>query len=132
MQNEPKNALTFAERQFIELFLAMGMNPNQIAKKINRSHTGIRTEIRRGGGSLTYKAKIAQQVAEEANNNRYNHLRHRLKQHEIDFIRNEIQCQKNNKIQSPSSNVGALEERISNLEQQLEIILDILGKKHDL
>jgi IS30 family transposase len=90
--------ITWEDRQNIEKYLKQGDNVYQIGKKINRSASSLYREVEYGGGYENYTAEEAQKVRT---------LR-RKKTSRI--YRNDFQ------------------NRITNLEMQMEIILEQLEK----
>lgn len=59
--------LTFEERKSIEKYLFEGFTYSDIARKIDRSKTGVTREINRNGGKAQYSAKKAQERQNSSN-----------------------------------------------------------------
>lgn len=103
--------LTFEERQEIEKYLKLGLNCHQISKLLHRSRTGIRTEILLS--PKPYEAVTAQKRSETAW-----------------IIRNKNISNKLKGVKKYSSNI-ALQEKISLIEMQLEIITTFIKEQQN-
>lgn len=98
-------SISFEERQKIEDYLKQNVSGNRIAQLLNRSTTGIQTEILRGGGRDKYSAVNAHEIY-------LNNKKERL-----------LKISKNLKGRNPLS---PLHKRMQNLEMQIEILTDTI------
>ncbi len=102
--NHPRY-LSFEERKQIEKHLKKGFSYARIAELIGRSKTGVTLEARKGGGR-NYSAKVAQEVTEKINKQKYFQISEKLK-----------------------GNVwghNKMMQRIENLEMQIEILYNAI------
>ncbi len=100
---------TFEERKKIEEFLKLGLSIPKIGFLLNRSRFSVRHEIDRFGKIKAYKADFAQAETDRRKKARAKSLGEKLK------------------VRPTQLNI--LTERISNLEQQIDIILDLIKKE---
>lgn len=105
--------LSLEDRKFIQKNLSK-MTYTQIAKHINFDMSTVSKEIKKWGMCHeTYDAELAQKLNNEK---------------KIRFCQNQG-MDKRRPTSPPSTNMDAIEKKIQNLEQQLEIILDFIQSK---
>jgi len=152
MAGKGSSELKLSERIIIEEMLRAGAKTGTIAASLSRSHSGVKCEIRRSGGRENYCAHTAQKISDLNKENRIRALRKGFSEEEARLItagvgegwsRNKIatnvgcthhrlrQFLKQMDMKTLPKNYVAFEERISALEQQVEIILEIMEKKND-
>ena len=150
--------LTFEEREIIERNIKNGMSAGRICHLIRRSATGIQREIRRNGGRSNYSALDAQRASDKTHISAVIKRRRKFSEEAHNYIVEGIKAGKSvsalgrelnvaygslsnyirwNKIldgQLPTSlpvnpvNPVNLNERVTSLELQLEIITEHLKK----
>lgn len=110
MGHAPKNPITFEERKQIEKHIKAGLSCCETSRRIGRSKNGVISEVRRTGRKF-YSAKVAQNLADWARNEKHRKLLERNKGNVTTF---------------------RFKQRIENLEMQVEIlhaaIKEILSK----
>ena len=142
--------ITFEERQKIEKLLKEGLSGRAISLSIGRSHHAVKNDITLNGGRSTYNAERAQKSSIRRKETRLKKIETLLtpKQEAIIFqgiqekwpinqIRKAagISWYKMQKILSkmgydgPTDNFFDFMERLSAIEQQIEIILNLLETK---
>ena len=99
--------LTFEERKDIKKLIGKGWNLSEISKMLNRGKNTITLEVRRNGGPLFYEPVKAQERYEN------------LKQERIDRTKALFKGNMSNPYKE-------LEQRIQNLEMQVEILVDAI------
>jgi len=99
--------LYLMERKFIAKMIKEGLSLCQIAHELNRGKNTVIAEVRRNGGRLEYDPVKAQQIAIEKKEKKH------------------LKCSQSTKgkMSNPFMN---LNERIENIEMQLEIITETL------
>jgi len=110
---KPKLYFTFEERQEVEKLIKEGNTIKDISKKINRSKSGLGSEIRLNGGLFSYTALNAQERAEKIRKQTNERLSEDFKKREM-----------------PNPFIH-LQKKIENIEMQLDIILDFIRKKNN-
>jgi IS30 family transposase len=98
-----KKELNFDNRIDIEKYIKLDYSGEYIASSLGFSRSGICTEIRRNGGRQKYNAQEAQKRAQR--------MRFRSTREWVDVCKSEK---------------DEFKERISNIEMQIEIILETL------
>jgi len=141
---------TLAERAEIEELIRRGLNLNKISRQLERNCAGLRAEISKNGGFENYNAIVAHKNAQDEHIKKAIFLARsfsddeiavinegRLIGYSINKISQQLGCQyitlkkwllRNNLLQENSSSIS-LEERLINIEQQIEIILQFIEGK---
>lgn len=141
--------LTLQERMQIESMEKEGFSLQEIANKLSRGRTTIRLEFKRCA-KLKYSALEAQKDFEQVWAQRASRLTRRFSDKDLKLIeegmslqktrntiRKELKCSffrmekwfEENAPTYRGGEVRSLDRRISNIEQQLEIVIDILKTK---
>lgn len=102
----------FEERKIIEFYIATGISSKSISNKLGRLYCSILLEIGRNGGRVNYSAKKAQERAENLKLKCCEAGRENLKR-----------AAKERKGKLPRTTINS---RLSNLEFQVEIILETI------
>lgn len=152
---KPFNRITFEERQIIEKLLKENMSVFKIADAIGKSFQTLYKEFDRAGGKKFYNADAAQERADQCRlNQNIGKIRVLSKQEQeliISQRKKGISLRKiaylngmsekvvkkflysnNPQLTLPrnhggnTQNIGTILDRLTNLEQQVEIILDII------
>ena len=105
--------LTYDERKKIQECIKNNLSYSQISEIMQRSPSTIKQEVAKNGNRLFYNADAAQKRSELMKKRRSEKMI-------INFS------------QMPESNdYLQLKEKIENIEEQIKIILDFIGKKND-
>lgn len=149
MAGKGSTELSFEERKEIERLLKEGRATGYIAFILERSHSCIKQELRRSGGREFYDAICANNLSIERNKEKKEKLKKPFSLEQMDIInqgvaqgwsQNKIRALagvshwkiakyfKDNQIKYVPKNYTSFEQRIESLEQQIEIILDEIGR----
>lgn len=105
MECERKNtAISLEERKIIEKMVKLGISGQKIAQFLDRSSTGINTELRINGGA-NYSAEKAHQRSEEAKKKRGNWKK---------------------KDEDEDEGLEEIESRIDSLQMQIDILKETI------
>jgi IS30 family transposase len=138
------------ERQLIEKMVKSGYTGAMMADQLKRSKGGINAEIARNGGRSCYNAEKAHELFTQLRQNKIDKLKHHYSVNQTDMIK--IGLQKGLSLHELSTLTGSsrhklrawinentykltenknepIEDRLSALEQHVDIILDILKEK---
>jgi IS30 family transposase len=149
MAAEGSTEFKLEERNIIQKMLENGDSHQKIADVLGRSRSGTKAEINRYGGRNYYNAEVAHKLAMERKAKRHSYLRRNFSSEQIDMIRNfylqgysqgkiavlmnchkevlhRVVAENNIDINARSENILTNSDRITSLEQQLEIILDLI------
>lgn len=107
--------IIYSERVIIQDLITISLSYAEIARNLNRAVGSIKNEVNRNGGRNDYSAHSAQ--------NRADMQKKRRTQKTVDiFSKNNLES---------NSEITELKQKIENIEQQIEIILDILKSPND-
>lgn len=150
MKTKGNRNFTKSERKTIEKMLGEGSPVSRIATFLGRSHSGLASEINRTGGRTVYTEELGTQIAEKLATRSLERIKPFFTEDECKLIKqyfvggmstnalkdlfqttrytiNRVLNGTFDKVNSPKRMF--LEDRISALEQQIEIILDIIKEK---
>lgn len=139
------------DRKEIERLICLGCSYEKIAETINRSVGGIKNEVLKNGGRDGYNAEVSQQNASIKKKKKTERLVKQIQEEDCALIehyasigfsirkisvicgisRERVESHLRSAIIPKSNATGSIEERISALEFQIEIIIETIRKIHD-
>ena len=139
----PTPPFTLQERNIIETETKKGTPTNEIARLINRSDSGVKAEIRKGGGRKKYNAQNRQYEALRSRERKWsgfsNHQKEAIsKMLDQGRTQNEIRYRMScsydklnnyliqNGLKSEKINEVTLADRVDSLEMQVQILAEQL------
>lgn len=140
-------SFSLEERKTIERLLKEGLSRHSIAIMLNRSSSGLRTEVARNGGAENYSAAAAQANSIQIKTRRLNKIKKTFSPHQLTIISEGVieklsvaiiassaGCSKaairthfrdNNISYLPRNSIG-FERRLQAVETKVEIMMDII------
>ncbi len=149
MANIPLN---YHDRRTIEEMYKSGYTISDIARYLKKSRSCIKNEMNRSGGKEKYSADLAQKLYIRRQEIRYASYRYQFSEDEMKIIEKGINdgfsiyklskmlnrdfitiknYLRSMNLQSVHQKYSSIEERLSNLEAQIEIILDFINPKDE-